>query len=274
MSEGEDFSTFMVDKNAQGRFARCKLNANLHRDPQCNTEYLPCPADLADVAYQAGYKWGRKDTPPARQVDKHGNPRWRTYWRIFRDGRWAEIATHPAVRGTLNERHTHTHTHTHKHAQTATLYTEANIKDRVFVSIRKKKCRANKEYEARRKKSRKDEGEVDDAAEPQAKKQKAMTAAQRKEEVKRLAALAAEALAKKEKLAEFFAMFDPKKEEVKRKYEGAGIGTTPARATPLRPSVVRTVPHRPERTPSTRTYPHGTFVPTWIRSYYTGMSVP
>ena len=127
--------------------------------------------------------------------------------------------------------------------------------------------RARKEHEERGKKSRKDESDVVDAAEPQAKKAKAMTAAQRKEEGKRLAALAVEALAKKEKLAEFGAMFGDKKEEVKRREESAdGVGTTPARATSLplsyEPYPIDTnVPNRHVRTRMIRSYPHGTIVP-------------
>ena len=133
----------------------------------------------------------------------------------------------------------------------------------MYVSLRKKKSRAKKEHEAR-KKSR-NEGNDVVVASP-AKKQKAMTPAQRKEEGKRLAALADEALARKFKLAEFSAMFGPKKEEVKRRIESTGVGTTPARATSLPLS------YEP--------YPIDTNVPAWyvrtqmVQSYHAGMSVP
>ena len=120
MSEGEDFATFMADKNAQGRFARGKLNVDLHRDPQCNTEHLPCPAALSDMVKAAGYKCGHNDAAPGSQVDKSGKKRWAACWRRIQDSHWGDITTHPAVRGTLNERHTHTHTHTHTHAHTQT----------------------------------------------------------------------------------------------------------------------------------------------------------
>ena len=111
MSEPEDFDTFMANKEARVRFAKGTSNVNLrvHRDPQCNTEYLPCPAALSDIAKATGYKAGRKDPSPAHQLDSHGNNRWPSFWRRFQASRWADIATHPAVRGTLNERHaTHT----------------------------------------------------------------------------------------------------------------------------------------------------------------------
>ena len=146
------------------------------------------------------------------------------------------------------------------------MYTEAYIKEKVYVSLRKKIFRAKKEHEARRNKSRKDKGDVVDAPEPQAKKAKAMTAAQRKVEGKRLAALANEALAKRMLRAEFAAMFGDKQEEVQRREESAGVGTTPARATSLplsyEPYPIDTnVPNRHVRTRMIRSYPHGTIVP-------------
>ena len=112
------------------------------------------------------------------------------------------------------------------------MYTEANIKERVYISLRKMKSRAKKLHEARKKNARRDEG--GDAAEPQPspkKKQKAMTATQRREETKRLAALAVKALEKKEKHTEFVFMFDTKMEEVTRRVESAGVGTTHTRAS-------------------------------------------
>lgn len=113
---------------------------------------------------------------------------------------------------------------TYTHTQTKSVYTEAYIKEKVYVSLRKKQFRA-KQAKKKSRRREEDEGDVGSPA-PLKKKPKVMTPSQRKEEIKRLSELAKEALAKKERTAEWEVMYADKKEEVEARL---GDGMTPAR---------------------------------------------
>ena len=106
------------------------------------------------------------------------------------------------------------------------MYTEAYIKEKVYVSLRKKQFRA-KQAKKKSRRREEDEGDVGSPA-PLKKKPipKVMTPSQSKEEIKRLSELAKEALAKKERTAEWEVMYADKKEEVEARL---GDGMTPAR---------------------------------------------